>query len=780
MKSHSQLSTLNSQLSTLKLRAIIFAFLLLTASAFAGPVSHFGMLKVCGNNICGEKTGTSTPIFFKGPSLFWSSGDGSSFYSPIVVDWFVDNMQIGIIRAAMGIQYYKENTEPLNAVGTVHGYYYDPAAQKKMIKAIIDAAIINDIYVIVDWHSHNAHQNTEPSLARAFFTEIANEYQGIPNIIWEVYNEPVGNQNSDNGLASQITTYSNNIINDLRNAGNNNLVLIGSRYYSQNPSDQASNYGNTAASKNVAFTFHFYAGTHGYSQNSGIGGSANSARSSNYAVFGTEWGTVNADGGGGVNTSASNAWTTWMDNNKISNCMWSASAINEGSAIFSTGTTVQNLSTSRLTTNGQYFQTYMNTNKWTAQIPSGNPKAGDYTATVRDGESVTISSTSLGIDGTIESISSPKDAADTVFGTAEISGTGIKYTTTQSGSPEKVRFTYTVSKNSKTTQGRVVVNITDLKPKLTQLTDPIQVSRKEPTKLSIVNSLKTSAPPSGGDKFTLDNVTISDPSKGTVAKIAKVEGTNGTGDTILFTPSPAMATQDWNEATVTYTIRNNAGMTSTASVVLHIQNRAPTVTTDIAFCRATIEQGTEETRLTWSHFGGRDGDNDSIWFAAFYLSPDYPGELVQVAGDTLVYKRKGNTNQGNIYLLSIATDGIAESNMGQMKICLNGSGSAINVTRPTEIPGYTPIISQPGSQPGIAAGLGIKFFGKSIEVNFAQSGFAKLDVYSLSGKNMGTLLNGFQNAGSSEVSLKSLNLQKGIYILRLKQGSQVKTLRIVN
>ncbi|MDR1811958.1 MAG: cellulase family glycosylhydrolase [Candidatus Fibromonas sp.] len=744
------------------MKTLAFIFALFVSSAFAGPVSHFGMLKVCGKNLCGEKTGTTTPVFFKGPSLFWSSGLGALFYSPDVVDWFVDNMQIGVIRAAMGIQYYKENSEPLNAAGTVMGYYYDPATQKKMIKTVIDAAILNDIYVVVDWHSHNAHSGTEPTLARTFFTELANEYKNVPNIIWELYNEPVSAKVGD------ITTYANGIITALRNAGNNNLVLVGSPAWSQNPSNQASNYGNTASSKNVAFTFHFYADEH--PQSGGIGSSATSAMSSGYAVFGSEWGTVRADGGGSVNVSASNTWTTWMDNNKISNCMWSASDINEGSAMFKNGTSPLALSTSRLTTNGEYFQTYMGKNKWTAQIPNNNPKAGDVTVSVKDGESVTITSASLDIDGTIESISEPKDAGGTVYGTAEKSGTGIKYTTSQAGSPEKVKFTYTVSKSSKTTQGRVVVNITNLKPKLPPV-NPISVSRKSPTKLSLVNSLKAGAPKD--DKFTLESVSLSETSKGTASKISAA---NAAGDTIVFTPSAAMATKDRDEVTLSYTVKNNAGITSTASVVLEIQNQAPTIVSNLANCAATIEQGTEETRLALkSHFGGRDKDDDPIWFDAFYLASAYPGSLTKVAQDTLVYKRNGNNNSGNIILLAYATDGMLQSGLGKIKLCLKGSGNAINVPDPTEIPGQVPIISKPGS-----TGFGIKSIGRSIEVNFEQNGFAKLDVYSLSGKNMGTLLNGFQNAGSKEISLKNLNLQKGIYILRLKQGSQIKTLRVAN
>jgi len=750
---------------------LLIALALSSPSVFAGPVSHFGALKVCGSNICGEKTGQSTPVFFKGPSLYWSVGYGAVFYSPDVVDWFVDNMQIGIIRAAMGIRYYKENKEPINDGKTaVVGYYDDPATQKDMMKAMIDAAILNDIYVIVDWHSHNAESET--ASAKSFFTEMANNYKNVPNIIWEVYNEPVS------ANASTITSYANSIITDLRNAGNNNLVLVGSTSYSQDPNGQASNYGSTAASKNVAFTFHFYADTH--FTGGPIQTSANSARN-NYAVFATEWGTVKAEGYGSVNTSSSNNWTTWMDDNKISNCMWNVSDIEEtingtkySIGIFTPGTTLLTLGTDRLTPIGQYFRTYMNSNKWTEQIPMGNPKAGDAVVSVKDGNSITITSTTLGIDGTIENVSESKDAAGTVYGTAEISGTGIKYTTAQSGSPEKVRFTYTVSKNSKTTQGRVVVNITDLKPKLPSV-DPISVSRKASTKLSLVNALKASAPKN--DVFTLTDIVVSDASKGSVSRIAAAP--NGYGDTIVFTPSAAMASKDFDEVSVSYTVKNNAEATSTASVTLYIQNQAPTMTSSTAYCTATIAQGAEETKLSIAtHFGGRDRDGDSIYFKAFYLDPAYPGELVQVPGkgDTLLYKRNGNTNQGKVVLLAIATDGKLESGLGKVCITLNGSGSSINVTAPTEIPGYTPIISQSGN----AGGLSIKSLGKSIEVHFAQNGFAKLDVYSLSGKYMGNLLNGHQNAGSRAVSLKSLNLQKGIYILRLSQGSQIKTLRIVN
>ena len=125
---------------------------LLAASlcSFAGPVSHFGKLVACGANICGEKTGTSTPIQLKGPSLFWSTGDPAVLFDPITVEWFTVNFNIGVIRAPMAIKYYGENKEPIsvsdgNQGVTSYGYLSTGSEYKgltkNLIKKIVDAAI---------------------------------------------------------------------------------------------------------------------------------------------------------------------------------------------------------------------------------------------------------------------------------------------------------------------------------------------------------------------------------------------------------------------------------------------------------------------------------------------------------------------------------------------------------------------------------------------------------------------------------------------------------------
>ncbi len=748
---------------TLNLSGIALAFLILASTAFAGPVSHYGALKVCGSDICGSINGTTShKVLLKGPSLFWSDGYGAPFYRQEVVDWFVDEMQIGVIRAAMAIQFYSENSSPINQSGGTHGYFFNKATQKTLIKKVIDAAILNDIYVIVDWHSHNAHVDSEKNLAKDFFVEMANEYKNVPNIIWEVYNEPVGAD------AGQITSYSNNIINALRSASNNNLVLVGSNFYSSKPREQASNM-KPAESKNVAFTFHFYAGTH--PQSGTYGTSAAGTRTDGYAIFGTEWGAVNADGAGNVNTSESDNWTEWMDNNNISNCMWNASTVTENgqtSAFFKSGTNPGTISTSDIKDGaGKYFQTYMGKNKWIDKIPSNHPRGKDITVSVRDGESVTISSTDLNLRGNITEVD------EVPFGELSIASDkkSITYKTSGAGSNDpSIRFTYKITEGSVTVKSKVIINITNRRPILPQIS-PTAVSRRAPTSFRLNTTLGARDPSSNG--IELKSVSVSPSSAGTATI------TSGK-DTIVFTPASNLSDAELTEATLNYEVatKGSGSTSNSASLDLRIQNMPPTITavSNTTCCQPNSGPNTAAFGIGMKNFNAKDADGDQMKFDTVYLDPRYPGTIERVALDSFVYHPEAGKT-GKVAFLAIVSDGNAQSNVGRANLTLTGSGTEFTITAPTEIPGTTPII--PGSKLGAIGAIGLNYSFGMVELYFAQSGFAKLDVYSLSGKNMGTLLSGFQNAGS-RISLKNLNLQKGVYILRLKQGSQVKTIRIVN
>jgi len=741
-------------MKSISIPSIVLAFLMLAVQALAGPVSHFGALKSCGKNICGEKTGQSTPIFFKGPSLFWSDGAGTPFYNLETVDWFVDNLQIGVIRAAMAIKFYDDGSKPIITAGGVNGYLQNnKAAQKGYIERVVEAAIANDIYVIVDWHSHVAHNETDEAVT--FFTEMATKYKDCPNIIWEVYNEPMG------ASVDQVTNHSDRVIKAIRAAGNNNLAIIGSPSWSTNPSGQASNWGSK--DQNVAFVFHFYAGTHGtHTSGQGGGTSATATMNAGKPVFASEWGAVSADGKGSVNTSNSDDWTNWMDQEKISNCMWNASADDQGSSMFKVGTTSSTLSTSNLTASGQYFQTYMNKNKWTAQIPSAHPKGNDVIFDVNDGETATFTATQLGVTGKITEVKSRESFP------VEASFTDNSVTYKADGSQKgKVVLIYKVTQNNITIQSKITVNIKNRLPVVPEK-NPITVSRKAQTNLSLTNDLQVSDPNGSGVQLMSASV------EPTTAGTATVSGSN-----IVFTPA---AGADGTDAKLSYTVKNSLG-SRTGIITLQIRNIAPTIRT-ITTTFAPEVPNTAPVNIGIDRFSGKDADGDDIWFDTVYKDPQYPGDLKKESdGSWVYYPDAGKT--GKVYFLAVITDGSLNSPTGRVGISLTGNGTPIgDLPPPTSIPGVIdpeppePILTNKYN-PAKGMGLSSLGFGK-IELYFVNNGFAKLDVYSISGKKMGNLLSGYQNAGSKEVSLKSLNLQKGVYILRLSQGSQVKTLRVVN
>lgn len=342
-----------------------------------GPVQVHGVLGTSGNKIVGQKSGKEAML--RGMSMFWSDATGIQYYNKEVIKWAVNNLKIDVFRYAMGVQYYDSDGGTSNKLDDNYSYMKAGDTQKSKIDQMVEAAIENDIYIIIDWHSHRA--DSEKSQAASFFKEMAQKYNNVPNIIWEVFNEPV-NQGS-----GAIASYANDVISGIRGTGNNNLALVGTPNWSQMPNGSC----GTVNQKNVGYVFHFYAGTHSVGQ---FSGNINSCRSNN-AVFITEWGTTTADGKSDANTSASSSWTDFMEQNKISNCNWSlrqkvttiGNASDEGSAMFAGDKaliTQAALSAASYTNSGTFVKNYLtkNATDWASQF-AATLKSGScsFTAT---------------------------------------------------------------------------------------------------------------------------------------------------------------------------------------------------------------------------------------------------------------------------------------------------------------------------------------------------------------------------------------------------------------
>ncbi|AWF81594.1 hypothetical protein BTJ40_12585 [Microbulbifer sp. A4B17] len=268
------------------------------AAENTNPVDYFGEMQVSGNKINGSNTGESMQV--KGMSFFWSNW--TTYYNTETVDRMVDEFQVEILRASYGVD---DNGTP-----------YDNDEDK--IRTVVEAAIDRGVYIIIDWHSHGAHNNVDA--AKDFFSRMAQDYGSFDNVIFEVYNEPTY------VTWSTVKEYAEEIISEIRKYSNN-LVVVGSPTWSQDVGSAADDRIND---DNVAYSLHFYAGTHF----SSLRDKADYALSQGVPLFVTEWGSVNADGNGSINYDSTNEWLEWMDENQISWANWTINDKAESSSIF--------------------------------------------------------------------------------------------------------------------------------------------------------------------------------------------------------------------------------------------------------------------------------------------------------------------------------------------------------------------------------------------------------------------------------------------------------------
>ena len=337
-----------------------------------GPVSQYGQL-MTGKNSQGKgqiygscegvKDGAEVQV--RGMSLYWSLMDEAlEFWSEEGVTSMVNDMKIQIVRAAMATG--KEDWTK----GKYIGYEVQPEAQTNFMKAVVEAAIKQDIYVIIDWHSHEA--NTQTQNAVKFFGEMAQKYGNYDNVIFEVFNEP---QKVEWNV---IKNYADAVVAEIRKYSDN-LILVGTPEWDQYPNRAIGGEINDPK-KNTAYTFHYYSGTHcisgmhpGNQYWACEGEHAIEAMNAGLSVFVSEWGTTTADGKGGI-AGDNDGWQNWMNENKLSWANWSASKIPEGSAAFSSGATKTSLQYSN---SGNQVKGYLSTNPASyTKCPTGEQGQG--------------------------------------------------------------------------------------------------------------------------------------------------------------------------------------------------------------------------------------------------------------------------------------------------------------------------------------------------------------------------------------------------------------------
>ena len=284
-------------------------------------VSYNGWIHTNGANLENEK---NEKIQLKG-----LSSHGIEWFSDVITYENLENLKktwgINVFRIAM----YTDSHGG--------GYVYNPNENIEKVYKIIDMATDLDMYVIVDWHILNDNNpQIHKQEAKLFFDEVSKKYYNTPNVIYEICNEPNGN---DVTWDRHIKPYAEEIIPIIRNNSEKSLIIVGTPDWCKKINKAAD---NPIDFKNIAYSCHFYSGSHGSELREQI----DYCIEKNIPVFVSECGLTDASGNGEVYFDKFSEWVDYLNSKNISWVYWSFSNKDESSAILLPEYAVENLTVS--------------------------------------------------------------------------------------------------------------------------------------------------------------------------------------------------------------------------------------------------------------------------------------------------------------------------------------------------------------------------------------------------------------------------------------------------
>lgn len=272
------------------------------------PVAINGKLKLVGLQLSSE---CGNPVQLRGMSTHGIHYFQECYEIPELYDTLAQTWGVDVFRIAN----YIENG----------GYAAKPAFWKNWIDRWVDSVGKRGMYCIIDWHildDGNPHENM--ALAKDFWDYMSKKHVGKKHVLYEICNEP----NGRTVTWPIIKTYADTILSIIRKNDPETIVLVGTPTWSGNP---WAVIGDELEDPNVMYTFHFYAGTHGFFLPD------IKKAVSKIPIFASEWGTTASTGDGEVNASVTHQFMDIFNGNNdssvlISWCNWSLSDKQEGSA----------------------------------------------------------------------------------------------------------------------------------------------------------------------------------------------------------------------------------------------------------------------------------------------------------------------------------------------------------------------------------------------------------------------------------------------------------------
>jgi endoglucanase len=284
------------------------------AAATGTPVGINGRLQVCGVHLCNQD---DNPVQLRGMSTHGIQWFDKCYTKPSL-DALAEDWNADFLRIAMYVQ--------------EEGYETAPATFTARVNDLVDEAEARGLYSIIDFHTLTpGDPNANLSNAKTFFASVAARNAAKKNVIYEIANEP-------NGVSwTKIKSYAEQVIPVIRNADPDAVILVGTRGWSSlGVSDGASEsevVNDPVDARNIMYSFHFYAASHKDNYRDTLTRAA-----AKLPVFVSEFGTVEATGGGAVDVASTTRWLDLLDSLKIGYANWTFSDADEGSAAFKPGT----------------------------------------------------------------------------------------------------------------------------------------------------------------------------------------------------------------------------------------------------------------------------------------------------------------------------------------------------------------------------------------------------------------------------------------------------------
>ena len=298
------------------------------------PYGKHGKLKVVGTDLV-DKNGDKFQI--KGVSTHGINWDvGNPYVNKKAFRNLRDEWGVNCIRVAMYTEDY-------------NGYCVTSATEKKKLFKTINKAVKYTkslgMYCIIDWHILNDQTPVKnQAKAKAFFKKVSKKYKKYGNVLYEICNEPNGGT-----TWSDVKSYAKKVIKVIRKNNKKAIIIVGTPTWSQDV-DVASY--DPIKGKNIMYTVHFYAATHGQYLRDKV----QTALNNGLPVFCTEFSACESTGDGYINKSEANTWIKFLDKNNISYVCWSLTNKAESASLLkSSSTRVNGFKTSDLSTIGKWL-----------------------------------------------------------------------------------------------------------------------------------------------------------------------------------------------------------------------------------------------------------------------------------------------------------------------------------------------------------------------------------------------------------------------------------------